>query len=1295
MTPPPRTWNHQHGTRAYRARPAAHGIIPRPHPARGTLPPTHAHTQDISARLARGRKARALALEAASRAAILARAGYAHLGVSTAEVRPSSGDILITWPPRTDCELVLNTSTATFKSWADGHVTETVLDRPLAVALMQAHHLDASDAADTPEALLAARRAAAVLAVPHERSGFRLGTTWAVNAMQRDGVIVEWTHPPSRGARLDYTKMLVTPRGVSFGPWRGRRPEYVVAQWVTEPGWAAELMAAFGMSAAAAETPATTALLNALAAEEDAVVTRVSDEEFAFLRAATAAIPPVLFLSPPLAALVVDALRRAEVSDRMEALIAERAATPYGPAWVPALDRARVRHSVAHIRSFLWMAGQVVAPAAEARLIGAAAVAAMVRGMPGYTGTLPDDTWRALLVAPSELRGVPPRSPVRALIRSAPLESLTRQLFWGVRETAIFTGAGGVYRRVDGGEVPEDLLEELTRPQHEHDAGLPVATPPTAAALERVYRTFVLSAPMGTGKTRAIIRYFTRCLALRDGMLDVAERRRVVQVTPRRAFSAWAAGALVEEGFDFKLYATVDGDLTHPRMVVQAESLHRMQAIRERDLPPHVLLLDEIAMILPQLCSAGTHGDKHTDNVDVFMWLVRHARIVIAADAFMTPAVLAMLRFLRGGTAHEPDAVAAVLPGAFFIQVAQRPDLGLAREVASFDHLVSAISRTLMEWRLYKGRLVICRAACFVTSAVKATQLAEWFKLNDVPGAAYHEARRARFAALAGEAGMAPAGAALAAWVDANFRPLRVRLDIGGRRDAPTEMADVSTAWGAAATDVVVVTTTAACGVSFVGGGSNSIERAFFYGCAGSDVCRVQAQLVRRVRNPRQRGLTYCLEARASRPPARGIADVTAHLAQRVVTVTGIVGPAAPATRYPLFMQHVAAETENEAAVCRYSFCDVMQRYLELAGFTFIPEAADDDAPRAAPVPPRELPPLADVPKPIPPGVEEEVALFSLRATEAAGFRLEYDEQLWVTASDFAGSLGTDAEAAAMWPFAVDPQSARFVRPFREARNAVRDPTRAAALLHWVATRFIDTVPASMPAAWGCARLDAVLAECGAPAAGGPTLEIAPDVFKAFMTWLAGHDAEVKRLTSALNMRPPGRAVPGPKFGIALIRAAWGAVRGARVRVAAAGQETVYDPLLPWSKRRRVRRRAVHIDWRPWWRATALMTARATLHADPPADLPGGAAAWWAEVAAAWSKRPPADDDDGEGGEDGGEGGEGGGGGGGVPATTGVEYAGALDGDADEPPSPPPAQRPRLNVIPDDSEDVLLFESQL
>lgn len=1182
---------------------------------------------DFRERVARRRRAAAAEREANARAAVLDDLGLDDWGPSYVVAHGDVHMVALHWPLRPRARLEITAATARL---FDGDAAPRELDGPVLHRLMEAVGIVPLLAVQTPEQRQHAFQLAAIGRVPHTLSHFALGTEAVITSHTARSAMVEWRHlggvPP--------TLAIVSARGVSFGPWRASRDGAPIrVQWERDAPWAAALADAFGYAPedAAREDAPTRAMFDHLFVDADPRA-RASDAEFTFFTHVVDAIDRTLLRSPPLVIMACDALRQVEVSTRMEELVTRLLTDGDELLWALPLDLKRVRDSRGNVKLLLWLAGRSVSAATAHRLRQAYAVAEAERAAPDFADMLTNATWAALSITHRELLMPPAGRRVRAaLFKTRPPQTLARQLFWGVAETTSFVRCGGKYVDLeDEPNLPLTVMPDMMQPQFVGDSGLPAGMPPTAAALSRVYRTFLLAAPMGARKSTAIVYFLRRYLCLGAAELDRPTARRILQISPRRAFGSHATGVLQRAGFDFQYYGDSVGDLSHvSRLVIQVESLHRMVGAQERGLPPHVLIIDEAAMVFMQLCSASTHGDNMATNAGVFRWALQNAAVVIIADAFLTPAVLMTLRYLRGGRGHDAATQSDALPGAYMFHVQQVPDLGAAREVPSYDHLTHEIALTLCRGAVVEredGRRTYrqARIACCVSSATKADLLAEWINGFNAPGHPVDLARRRCVAAAAADAGFG------AEWVAGALAPLRVRKYIGGQRTTPEDMRDVGVSWSHAALDVLIFTTTAAVGISYVGWGVDRFDRIFFYGCAGSDVCRVQAQMVRRIRNPTDRCLTYALETRGVRPPAVGITECRDYLDQRALVVTGILVDAA-VQRLPPFMQALLAEHENEVAICRYAFSDTMGRYLELAGYAVGDEAAEMRAAPPGPARSRPLPALDAVPVPDLAGVPEAMALATFRHAAAGGFRLEHAEQLWVSSHNFIGLFGARAETAraelaALWPLAINRITARWSAPFAELQATLFDPARRDALRRWATERFVDTVPARMTGAWAVDTLWELIAACGGPHRAGQ-VTVTADVFDTLVTRIARTEGLEQRLTVALHMRIT-RAVPFCANRLLhIFRAAFKGVLGARVTVVQRGifVRRDDDDLIAAAQARaagrpppRFRRRELLIDLRPWWRARGLILGGAAL-AD---SVPEGTdmVAWWADVVAAFMK---------------------------------------------------------------------------
>ena len=146
----------------------------------------------------------------------------------------------------------------------------------------------------------------------------------------------------------------------------------------------------------------------------------------------------------------------------------------------------------------------------------------------------------------------------------------------------------------------------------------------------------VISAGMGVGKTQALIEYLK---GLRDNM-----PRSIVVLTPRITFAHSSLGRFAREcpEIRFRLYNDKKhGDLSDPNVIVQCESLHKLQGKRKGGL----VILDECESILTQMTSTETH-EHHVENVRMFENLVREASKVICMDAFVSRTTLNTLSAL-------------------------------------------------------------------------------------------------------------------------------------------------------------------------------------------------------------------------------------------------------------------------------------------------------------------------------------------------------------------------------------------------------------------------------------------------------------------------------------------------------------------------------------------------------------------------------------------------------------------------------------------------------------------------
>jgi late competence protein required for DNA uptake (superfamily II DNA/RNA helicase) len=136
-----------------------------------------------------------------------------------------------------------------------------------------------------------------------------------------------------------------------------------------------------------------------------------------------------------------------------------------------------------------------------------------------------------------------------------------------------------------------------------------------------LHRTLYVKSGMGTGKTQQLIQF------IRDNFAG----KRVLFLSFRRTFTSELTAKLNEklgEGFRVVSYRDVhEGVLDEPYMVVQFESLHRIQPDRCFDL----VVLDESESIIAQTTSGL--GKNVKESVDCFERILKEASHVVALDA--------------------------------------------------------------------------------------------------------------------------------------------------------------------------------------------------------------------------------------------------------------------------------------------------------------------------------------------------------------------------------------------------------------------------------------------------------------------------------------------------------------------------------------------------------------------------------------------------------------------------------------------------------------------------------------
>jgi hypothetical protein len=146
-------------------------------------------------------------------------------------------------------------------------------------------------------------------------------------------------------------------------------------------------------------------------------------------------------------------------------------------------------------------------------------------------------------------------------------------------------------------------------------------------------RTLVVHAAMKMGKTKALKKYV-------DNYFASKLRRDIIRyVSFRQTFS----GNIKEKFGDFTLYSDVAGPLTQSRLIVQVESLHRLEVGVE---PPDLLILDECESIFEQFDSGLLRS--FNESFAKFQYLLKYSKHVICMDAGISDRTFRIIDSIRG-----------------------------------------------------------------------------------------------------------------------------------------------------------------------------------------------------------------------------------------------------------------------------------------------------------------------------------------------------------------------------------------------------------------------------------------------------------------------------------------------------------------------------------------------------------------------------------------------------------------------------------------------------------------------
>ncbi|QYB17453.1 putative helicase/primase complex protein [Pacmanvirus S19] len=152
-------------------------------------------------------------------------------------------------------------------------------------------------------------------------------------------------------------------------------------------------------------------------------------------------------------------------------------------------------------------------------------------------------------------------------------------------------------------------------------------------------RTLIVHAMMKMGKTKELHAYI-------DKYFNSELRKPIIRfISFRQTFS----GNIKEKFADFTLYSDVNGPLTQSKLIVQVESLYRLE-IYDGIEPPDLVILDECESIFEQFDSGllrNFHG-----SLEAFRYLIKYSKHIVCMDANISDRTYRILKQMRPGFAE-------------------------------------------------------------------------------------------------------------------------------------------------------------------------------------------------------------------------------------------------------------------------------------------------------------------------------------------------------------------------------------------------------------------------------------------------------------------------------------------------------------------------------------------------------------------------------------------------------------------------------------------------------------------
>jgi hypothetical protein len=382
--------------------------------------------------------------------------------------------------------------------------------------------------------------------------------------------------------------------------------------------------------------------------------------------------------------------------------------------------------------------------------------------------------------------------------------------------------------------------------------------------------TLILKSHLGTGKTVAI-----------TNLIRKNSYKRILIISPRKSYTFSQHGAFQADPTLPPLESYLDhyGSLAFPYLIIQAESLHRLRADHS---PYDLVIMDESESILCQMHSVVTHAGNMINNHEILASVVKSARQVIFADAFISDRTFHFAA-LRGNPCYIENT----------FQPYERKAIHLApihkdKRTANLGGFCERIMGALKE----NKKIVVLWTS---------KRRGEWFVQNFLAGTAYSH----------------------------------IFYNSGSDKTVQAGLKDVHEAWR----DVqcLMMTTSITVGISYDPKIADvEFHEAFLYGSSASALPRDIAQSLLRVRVLKANRLTYVLDTRAN-SSVGGFRNVWNQLAWKEEKQTKD-HPLVKWTMCPDWARYNHCYNVNEERVSRNEYSTVLQRYLTESGYTLCEE---------------------------------------------------------------------------------------------------------------------------------------------------------------------------------------------------------------------------------------------------------------------------------------------------------------------------------------------------------------------